>query len=168
MKGSILDIPIIIIAIFMFAIVILLSDVILTEFDAATQNVTTSSGNKINATIMQKGHDAMATFDYAIIMAVIGLGLASVVFAFFIKSHPVLFGFTLILLMIFVFISSFFTNAYMKFIEVEPISTYESDYPIMYTVFQNLPLIISIIGIMILIALFSKNPFEQGGASYGI
>lgn len=163
-KGSILDLPLIAVAVFMIAIVVLLSNVIITEFKNETADYTSPSGNVINQTILEKGEIALSTFDYAMILITIGLGLATIIFGFYIKTHPVMFAFSLILLIFFVIITSFFTNAFMEFVSVDPLDTQIDNFPFMYTLFENLPLIMTVIGIITAIAMYAKS----GGADIGI
>ena len=162
MKGSMLDLPVIVIGLFLFSIVILISGTIIDEFQTATANITTSSGNSINQTLISKGETALQSLDYMIMFAVIGLGIASIIFAFFIRSHPVFFVISIILLIFFALLSSFFTNSFVEFVEVDPIDVKINDYPLMYSVMTNLPIIITAIGILIAIALYAKSGTEVG------
>jgi hypothetical protein len=141
----------------MISIVVLLSNVIITEFNNQTADYVSPAGNTLNQSIIDAGMTALDTFDYAILFIVMGLGLAVIVLGFFIRTHPILFVFSLILLMFFVLIASIFTNTFGEFITVEPIATTIDSYPLMYDVFMNLPLIITVIGIVTMIAMYAKR-----------
>lgn len=163
MRGSILDLPLIIIGVFMIGIIVLISGVVIDEFQNQTADFATSSNNTFDQDIINKGRDALSTFDYAIMFIVMALGLATIIFGYFIQTHPIFFAFSLILLILFVIIAVFFTNAFGEFIKVDPISTQIDNFPLMNDVMNNLPLLITGIGILVLIAMYAKSPRGEVG-----
>jgi len=163
MKGSILDLPLIIAAVFMFSIAVLTSSMILTEFQDNTKDIETSSGNKINQTLLDQGQTAIQALDFMIMFAVIGLTISTIIFSFFIKTHPVFFVMSVILLMVFVLISVFVTNTFVEFVSVEPFSNTINNFPLMYEILTNLPLITTVMGIIIPIALYAKSKTGDKG-----
>lgn len=159
-KGSILDIPIIIIVIFAFAFTVLIGTVILTEFrDINTENDLGLEEDHIN-----DGLNALSAMDYMFVFFAVGFGLASAVLAFRIRSHPIFFFFALLLTIIFIILSVFFTNAFVLITENEMISTISGDFPLINQVMQNLPLVMGILSLIIMIALLAGRRSSVGGA----
>lgn len=150
-KGNMLDLPLIIILLFGFAFMILLSNVILTEFRA----VAVDTG--MNVTHIDSGLTAIGALDAMFIFATIFLGIATFISAFFIRTHPIMFVMSFILLIIFTIISSFFTNAFTEIINIEPFATTVNSFPVLLAVMQNLPLIMTVMGVIVVIALYAKG-----------
>jgi len=162
MKGSMLDLPFVIVAVFLLVIVVLFSNVMLDSFQNETAEFVTPNNNTFNQSMINSGQAALDTFDYSIIFLIIGLGLFVIISSFFIKTHPIFVVFAIILLIITVMISGIFTNTFVEFIDVEPLDVEINDYPLMYEVMINLPLIITAIGIITMIALFAKGRGDVG------
>lgn len=157
-KGSILDIPLIIIIIFAFAFIIIISTVILTEF----RDLNTEKELGLPTNIINIGLGSLSALDYMFIFAAVGLGMATVVMAFKIRTHPIMFFFLLLLTAIFVIITTFFTDAFVMITQASAVSTIAADFPLINTVMENLPLIIAIIGFIIIIAMFLGKKSDVG------
>ena len=155
-KGNILDIALLTVFLFAFAFIVLLSHVILDEFETAV------AGTDVNTTYIDQGQAAVGMFDAMFIFVTIFLGIAVMISAFFIRTHPIVFVLSFILLMIFTVISSFFTNTFIEIVDIEPFATAVNSFPAMLNVMQNLPLIMTIIGVMVVIALYAKGGGESG------
>jgi len=154
-KGSILDIPMIVIVLFAFAFTILIGSVILSEF----RSTNTNNALGMDDTIIMGGVNALSSLDYMFVFATFGLGIATVILAFFIRTHPIMFFFLLILTAIFVIITVFFTNAFVMIGENEKMAATAANFPLIDAVMKNLPLIITIIAFILMMALFvGKRP----------
>lgn len=157
-KGSLLDIPFIVMVIFAFSFLIIISAVIITEFrDANTDGNLGMDENLIN-----NGIAAIAALDVMFIFATIGLGLATIILSFQIRTHPIMFFFALLLTVLFVIITVFFTNAYVLITEQEALSTAVLDFPLLDSVMKNLPLIMAVIMLLLILALYMGKRGDVG------
>ena len=87
--------------------------------------------------------------------------LVSVIYAYFIASHPIYFPFAIILFMFLVMVTTFISNFLWQFINAPEIASVANDFPITTMIIQNLPLLIIVCGFFILIALYAKAPSGQ-------
>jgi len=156
MRGSVLDLVIMCVMLMSGIIAVILSAHILGAFDTAW----TWGGEA--QTIIDAGTSAMTIFDYMIIFYIIGLGAFSIVSAYFVKSHPVFFVFSIILIGITVMFSAQVTNVLWEFLNVSTLSTTVNDFPLVVTLVQNLPLVIMLIGITIAIVTYAFGD-DMGG-----
>ena len=150
MKGNILDIPIILIVLFVFAIVVLTSFTILDKFG-------TIAGDNINQTYITQGENALRGFDAGFLLLVIGFFIGTIISAFFINSHPVFFIISFLGLIIMVTISTVFTNAFIEIASTPGLVDTGNQFPITVAVFQNWPILVTLLGGIILIVLFIKR-----------
>ena len=157
-KGSLLDIPFIVMVIFAFAFLIIISAVIITEFRDA--NIEGNLG--MDEGIINSGIASIAALDVMFIFATIGLGLATIILSFQIKTHPIMFFFALLLTVLFIIITVFFTNAYVLITEQETISTAVLDFPMIDSVMKNLPLIMAVIMLLLILALYMGKRGDVG------
>jgi len=157
-KGSILDIPFIVIIIFAFAFIVVISAVILTEF----RDINVDNNLGMNTELIEKGMAAVSALDYMFIFAAIGFGMATVILAFQIRTHPIMFFFALLLTVIFVIITVFFTNTFVLMMENPALSTAIGDFPLLDTVMRNLPMIMTILAFLTILALYMGKRGDVG------
>jgi hypothetical protein len=150
-KGNMLDLPLIIIVLFAFAFVVLISSVILDEFQDATHDT------NINQTYIDRGIDSVIMLDSMFLVVTIMLGIATAIMAFYIKTHPVFFAISFVLLILFTLISVFFTNTFVFIYEHDTFADVAPSFPLIEYIFKDLPLFIAVIGIIIMIALYAKG-----------
>jgi len=109
MKGSIFDVLILGIALFILAVGIIVAAIVANTVKTASAN-TLSSEAAQNA--LQQGINAVATFNYGFVIVAVGLGLSSVILAILVPSHPVFMIVSIICLMIFMVVLPALSNAF--------------------------------------------------------
>jgi len=152
-KGSLLDIMQIGILLFVMAMVIILMSFILTTFQEDTEDKLTSTEAQ-NA--LTKGKTTLLNFDGLFAFILIGLTLATMIGAYFIRTSPVIFWVSLLLLVIFITISGIFTNVFEEVVADEVLNATTADFPIINLIMGDLPLVILVIAVLISIALWAK------------
>ena len=94
--------------------------------------------------------------DYGIPISFIMSCLFIVIAVYFIKSHPLMFVASLIVLMVMVFATAPIVNAVTNVMSADEFVTYSNQFPVTVAFIQNLPLVILIFGCLIAVALYSK------------
>lgn len=147
---SLTDIPTILAILFVLSISIFATVKILNEFDDSW----TYGG--VGQEILDKGQEAMYTFDYMFVFLAIGLSLASLIGAFMIRSHPIFYVFSTLLLGIMVIVSAQITNAFDKFATSSAFSSIANSFPMMVTFVRNFPLFILVSGVLIAVVMYGR------------
>ena len=115
--SELLDLLLSISILVVFGIAIFVSSLIVTSFQIAT-NVNDSSGNPIiNQTLLNTGSTVIGVFDANFGFAIIGIGIFLFVTAFLVNSHPVSLPLNIIVYIILIFISGIFSNVFITFAE---------------------------------------------------
>jgi len=157
-KGSILDIFFISIVIFIFAIVVIVGHVVLTEFKAAVPETTafnlTDGGNISTKGVLESGQGALLAADAVMPFIIVALVILAIIFAFLIPSHPIFAVITIFTLVIIIVIVPQISNMFNKIATSERIVASADQFTITVAVFNNLPLIITLIGAVLIIAMF--------------
>lgn len=100
--------------------------------------------------------------DYGAAMLLVGAMLAMIISAFFIKTHPVFFVFSFIILIIIVAIMPILSNAFMEFATSDQFSTEAESMTISTRTVGNFPILVVVFGCILLIVLYAK--WGGGGA----
>lgn len=153
-KGSMSDLPFIIVVLFILGISVFVT----VKFLGAYDDAWTYGG--VGQEIIDQGKSAMYTFDYMFVFLAIGLSATTLIGAFMIRSHPIFYVFSTILLGIMVLVSGQITNAFDKFVTSSAFSSIANSFPMMVTFMRNLPLFILISGILIAAVMYGR---PQGG-----
>lgn len=162
MKGTVLDIIIVIIIAFGLGFGVLIGWVVLDEFQTQTTDFTSPAGNQLNTTMMSSGTVAVETFNYSFVVLIIGLLAAAIIGAFMINTHPAIFIISVLLLAIVVIISVPFSNTFYEISRSDDITSATNSVPLMVQVMDYLPEIIVIMGFIIMIALYMKHAYGGG------
>jgi len=152
-KGTITDVIFIAVFLTIFAVVLIFGYHVYSQF----------IGAGLDDTILNKGTNALRIFNYGFLMIVLGAGGASIAGAFMIDSHPIFFVFTTFIFLIFIIIGAVLTNVFDAIITVESISTTATDFNIIITVLRNIPLLMTIWGILLSIVLYGKMKSDRYG-----
>lgn len=160
MKGSILDIPFILAMISAGVVTVFISAIILVSLS----NAWPFGGD--SATILAAGVEAIYIFDQMIIVYAVGVSLFSIISAFFVRSHPAFFVFSMILLSLTIFFSAQIANAINAFMVAAPFAAIVNNFPMTLTLVRNFPVFSLIIGALIALALYSKG--ENEGPRTGV
>lgn len=158
-KGNLSDLPFIIVFLFALVIVGYLSYIVVSSF--ADANIT--AGSLGNTTVVNQTLAAGVTFfggtlDSLIFWAAIMLGLALVVSAYFIKTHPVfLFGGGIFVVIFTLIIGSGFSDIMAGITGSSALDSVRGNFAISNALFTNLPLILLFLAGLAMIALYAKG-----------
>jgi len=157
MKGSLLDLPIVIVLLFAGAITIFIVFLILSSVNSAWPVAGESK------TVLQAGVDVFSVFDYMFLFFATGLGVFVIISGFMIDSHPVLFVFSaLFLLPICIFLAAQVANVFNEFATTSAFLPVANEFPYMMVFMRALPIFCLVIGILTAIAVHAK-PSGGGG-----
>lgn len=159
-KGTLLDLPVSLALLLSGAMTIFIVFLVLINFQSAW---TFGGESKV---IIDTGVEAFTVFDSMFIVFAIGLGLFSVISAFYVDAHPITFIFSMILLGIIVMVSAMITNAFDLFATNVIMESVVGEFTYIILFMRNLPLIFFILGLMIAIALHGKPRGQGGGAGF--
>jgi len=155
-KGSIIDIPLIIIVVFAFIVVSLTGMLVFTSMNDALQN-STSIANQ-SKIIMNDNYTRYPNiFDGIITFFFIGLSLASIIGAFLIKTHPAFAILSFIILLVFVLVAAVFSNAYETLTVGTALSAAANNFPASTFFLGNFVWYIMIISIVIAVVMYAKQ-----------
>jgi len=154
-KGSILDLAGIIFLVCAFII----SGFIVTKFYFTFKEtyLNTTNPTQVEQEILSKGETVSNVILGAIPFIIIASGIGAIVLAFLIPSHPVFLPISLIALIIFVVLSTAFSNFLWEFLNATPIVSIANQYPIIASIVKYLPYIIAIFGFILIIVMYSKS-----------
>lgn len=151
MKGSLLDLPIILVLVFAGAITIFIVFLVLSAVNSAWP----VSG--VSKDMLQAGVNAFSVFDYMLLFFGIGLGAFTIISGFLIDSHPMLFVFSaVILLPISIFLAAQITNVFNEFASTAAFVPVANEFPYVMVFMRSLPIFCLIIGILTAIAVHAK------------
>lgn len=150
-KGTVLDVLATIVPLFMFAVSIIVGFTLLNNFvDTGALNQTTQSAH-----IIESARDNYTVFDNLFLAAFVGLSLSSIISAAFVRTSPLFFAISLVLLIIILFVCAGITNIFGAAMSQGSFSAASSSFPIMFFIMDNLLLYGVVEGALILLALFS-------------
>jgi len=153
MKGSILDVLILGIALFILAVGIAVAAIVASSVKTASA-ATLSSEAAQNA--LQQGINAVGTFNYGFVIVAVGLGLSSVILAILVPSHPIFMVVSIICLMIYMVVLPALSNAFGLLQENPNFVSVSSDFLLMNAIMNNLPLFGLVFGVLIIIAMYTR------------
>ena len=152
MKGTVLDLLVIGIVLFITALIFLF-------FSQFLQNVETqiqTGHTGLNTTYIDKVQESFDVFDNAIIFLLFGFGAASILGAFKIDSHPAFFIFSFIVWIILIFLSTIFSNMLFEISQAPQLAAGVAQFDLTVAVLLNLPTEMAVIGAIIIIVLLGK------------
>ena len=165
MKGSVTDLPVIIIMLIVGAVSIFIIYMVLGAVSAAwTANLPTDiAGIAESQGVLDKGLAALQVFDYMFLVYAFGLGAVVIASGFFIDSHPALFALSaLFYLPCVIVVAAQMSNVFYELANTETFLAVSETFPMITYFMMNLPLFILIIGALIAVAVHAK---EGGGTS---
>ena len=161
-RGSIMDIFTIIAVLFIFTFSMLIGSAMLTQAGENFDTIDDDYGD-ITTYYFAKGQTSFNIMDTLTIFIFFGLGIAMLVSAFFIKTHPIFFVVSLILLTFVLLFSAVISNSYQEMGESDALSVEANKYTLTSTVMNNLPTLVLILSALVLIVMFGKS--YSGGVS---
>jgi len=94
--------------------------------------------------------------DNAIATIFILLWIAALIFSFLIRTHPVMFVFTLILLIFVIIVSGMLSNSFMEVVDDTEFSSYQSSFPITIFILSHYIEFITVVALSISLVLFTR------------
>lgn len=151
-KGTVLDLLSIMYVLFGFAIAIVIGYFMLQQFSS---NPILTSTVQANAS-MQTALASYLVFDNLFLGALLGLSLSSIVASTLLKTSPVWFFLSIILLALLLVVGAIVSNSYESFIDSNAeLNASASAFPKMNFVMENLLLYMAVLGSLIIIGLYS-------------
>jgi len=102
-------------------------------------------------------NDFPSLFDSVILMVFVGLWIFALVSAFFINTHPIFFGLSVILLIAVFVVAAVVGNAGVSMLEEDEYSGVISEFPITSWLINHLFLMILVVGFSVAIVMFGKG-----------
>lgn len=138
------------------SIVFVAGNVIVTKVndDFQSGDIISPIGKEISGGLADK---YVGVVDGAFLTFFVGVFLAMVIRAFFIRTHPALFWLSIPILAFFVFIAAIYGNFFENFIQNSQIAESVGDFTILTFIMNNYVMFIMGAIIVISIALFAKN-----------
>jgi len=90
-----------------------------------------------------------------------GLGISAIILAFLIPAHPIFFPLSIILLSIFVLLSTMFKDLIYTFLTSDPFFTIANNYTLLGFIVTNLPYFIAIFGFILIIVMYSRKKVHE-------
>lgn len=161
-KGTVIDMMFVALMVLVFGMLIVMAtyiaDKVFTPMEAffAGDNATTA--------VMAQNRANFGAFDNIFIFLYFMLNLVPVVFAVFVKHHPVFLIINILLLIVFLIIAPSLSNVMLTFWQTPELAQYAEGgggwrtYDVMTRVFQYMPYLSVAISMMLMVAMFIKPP----------
>lgn len=150
------DMPVIILLVFVSAISLILVGTLWGGFLTSLSSIPGGTSGNITAATNNIS-TALLLFDGIFLFYLIGLGMMTVVLAYYINTHPIFFIFSVLSLIISVITAALITNVFVEFGSNSVLSTAALSYPLTMTAMQNLPIFIGILGVLTMLALYRRK-----------
>lgn len=157
MKGSLGDLYYLMVVLIISIIVAIVCVLIITELDNENFFDLAVNGSDVKADL----DTSFDILDYGIPISFIMSCLFIVIAVYFIKSHPLMFLASVMVMMVMVFASAPIVNAVVNVMSADELVAYSNQFPVTVAFIQNLPLVIFIFACMIAVSLYAKPGGEQ-------
>ena len=160
-KGSVFDIFLIMLALFSFAIVSIVSVTIYNQWKEDVGQNPVFNQSSANTQVEEKATNTFAMFDYLFTFILVGLIIMVVVSSFSIKAHPLFFFISVLMLIIAVIVGNILGDVYTEIAGETTLTTAASSYTIIPFIMGNLATFILIIGAILVILLYGKSKYDE-------
>lgn len=126
-------------------------------------NPTMASDNNTVNTLNLVETKTIPWLDYFFLFVFFGSILGIIISSIYIDTHPVFMIFFVIILVIAIILAGIFANAFITVGESDALSSTYNQFTATKTIFNNLPLILFIVGIIVMIVLYGKSRNSAGG-----
>lgn len=161
-KGQIPDLFLIIVVLTLFVVTTITMVTFYNSYtDSLEDNV--AFNNSWNEAIETNADNLNQGYDYIFFFIFIGLSLLTIVLGLNVKSHPVFFFISLLLLVIVTVVSAVFSDVFAKlaYNSTASIEATAQSYTIMPFVMNHLPMFMFFLGIFIMILFYAKERFME-------
>jgi len=149
---SALDIIGAIVAVFAFAIALVIAVLLFDAFIAAG----VFTGDSL--TFFQQAKAATLGLDTLSVVLVVGVCLSSLILAFLVKSHPAFFLVSFMITLLAIPLGAQVANIYYEFVHSDPdVTAAANQLPYTYFVFEYLPKITAVFSALIAVVMYSKG-----------
>jgi len=152
-KASLLDSFQIILFLFAFSIITIISLFLIDKFET---DVGGRFDSDVSTYAIDQGQATLLNFDNLFVFILVGLLIATIVGAYFIQTNPIIFWISLMLLLVFLTIAAIFTNVFEEITTTPELAETASNFTIINLVMGHLPLTLLVIFSLIAIALYAK------------
>ena len=161
-RGSITDIPFIIVGIFTVGIIALFVTLVVSSINTRIQ-ATDIFPSEAKTASTKMSNDFPAVMDGSILFLFFGLTIVSLILASMVIVHPVFFVFYLFELIVYIYVGAVISNTYQKVIENAIMTEVASKYTIATYFFHYFPFIIGVLGFVLAIVMYKvrSNVVQQ-------
>jgi len=160
-KGTILDLFFIAIVLIVVMIAVILSFHTFNTILGALQSSENFNNGELNIT--SQSVQTIANFNYLMLFIWVGVGVASVVSAFAVRTHPIFFVFFLLLQVLLLAILPMFQDAYNAISSNPSFSSSVTYFNWFAVIISNLPIITLALSVLVALAMFAL----PSGGGYG-
>ena len=159
-KASILDIVFIMTALFTFAFVTV---IMYNVYDDYTEKLSghDAFNNSVNLHVESQMDTTFTVLDYVYIFFLVGFIILTIVSSFSIRTHPVFFFISVLLLVITIIMGALFSNVYTQAVTDTELMS-DTNFTIMPFIMTHFPTVILIIGAILSVVLYAKTKWEEG------
>jgi len=161
-RANIIDIFVIAVFIFALSISFLFGKLILDEFtDQLGGENDTLLSNKSKEFINYNNDAYIPVFESIFVFVMAGLFIATLISAFFIRSHPVFFIIAIVLMGLFIFVNTIIGEVYDTVSKTSGVASTADSFNVLNFVMDQFPFFMIIFGIIVAIVLYSKISSED-------
>ena len=159
-SGSMLDMTMILVSLFLFAFVTVMMYNVYGQF---TDNVNQMEAfNNTYAQHVESQTEAtFTTLDFVYAFLLILFTVLAVVSAFAIRTHPIFFVVSIVMLVILVIIGAIMANVYSDLESEQGTYLDDSNFNIIPFVMQHFPTLLLVVGALLSVAMFAKSKWEE-------
>lgn len=162
-KGDIQDLIMLVVFVVGFAMTGVIAYKFIGEFTENVADTGTFSDDAIT-TMNETGERMPMVFDGGLLVVFVLATLIMLISAWFVDVHPAIFIMAFIIVVAIIISAGVMSNAYEEFIQQDILINASAEFPMTNFMINNLPVIILIVGVALVIVLFAKFRFAQGGA----
>jgi len=153
-KGQIvIDILIFAVILFTFGIVVILGHKILVEYQSSVNSTFSSAAQNV----MQQGVNTNENMDFLFAFIIVGMLIVTIITSFMIRSHPIFFILSLIVLIISIILAAIMSNIFTAITQTPELINDTARFTIIPAVEDKLPLFVLIFAALSIIILYAKS-----------
>jgi hypothetical protein len=153
-----------VVMVFIVGIIALMAGKVIPQLTNIMKTTSTfaSSNNTVNALNIIETK-TIPWLDYFFLFAFFGTILGLIISSIYIDTHPAFMIFFVILLVIAIIFAGIFANAYIEIGESSALSATYNQFTATKAIFNNLPLILFVVGLIVIIILYGKSRSSASG-----
>jgi len=153
-KGSLQDIGLIAGIALFIAITVLLGFTFMSKLNDQIQTMDAINNTEARASSQKLTNFYPSVIDNSILFLVVGLCIVTLIFAVFVKVHPVFIPLFIIAWVLVIFFSGVLSNIYQKMAATSMVSAYAEQLVFISNILEFLPLLIGIFGILLMVVMY--------------